>query len=303
MFKKIIGIITILVIGGLIAFRVATLKEEDNNNSSKKDTQAKSTPVAVEKPEYGKIEGTSDFIGNIKGKNQAKVFPEAPGRLVKTRVSEGDTVKKDRVIALLTREITGSDYENIKVRAPTRGTVTRIYPDSGDIVSRETPIALISELDEVKISFSIPSKDLPRVNKGDIARIQVDTYPDKKFTGRVTRLSISLDEITRTAYGEVTVQNPNQLLLPGMFANLQIISETREKALLLPRDAVLRDLEKETFHVFVFDEGQAVKKNLQTGITAVGKIEVLSGLKPEDQVIVDGQNFLEDGQRVRIPDK
>ncbi len=297
MSKKIIFITGLLVFGGLIGLRVTTLQKSETQRQNARPEQAR--PVLTEKPVYGSIEETAAFVGTVKGKDQFRIFSEAPGRLVKLSVVEGDAVKKGQVIALLDREITGSDYEHIKIRTPLDGLVARIYSDTGDKIAPETPVALIAGLDKVKIDFTVSSKDTSAVNRDNKIRARVDAYPSEIFTGKVNRLSLALDELTRTAQAQAVINNNNNKLKPGMFADITVISSVKEQALLIPEDAVLHDIDEDTSHVFVFKDGQAVKQDLETGILSNHKIEVLSGLKNVDEIIVDGHHFIQDGEPIR----
>ncbi|MEA3506319.1 MAG: efflux RND transporter periplasmic adaptor subunit, partial [Elusimicrobiota bacterium] len=234
-------------------------------------------------------------------KDQSSVYPEAEGRLSRYLVSEGDKVNKDQIIAQVDREMIGMDFEKLRVRAPVSGTVTRLYHSSGDTVSRQTPLAVIAKLDEVKVAFHIPEKDLQFVSRGNPVMLTVSSRPGKTFSGSVERISLSLDKATRSAYAEALFKNSSRSLMPGMFAEIEVISRKINDALLVPENTILRDPLKNYFFVFTVDkENKSVKQAVETGQRQDGLIRILSGLKADDRVVFEGQDFLKEGESVRI---
>jgi membrane fusion protein (multidrug efflux system) len=295
--RKVIGIVVIVLIIG-IGYRVMTRKVGVGGKI--RDVGESLVPVAIQEVKSGDLELILSFVGDIKGEDQVTVYSEATGRLSRYLVEEGSWVKKDRVIALVDRAVTGMEFEEARVKSPLSGTVGRLYLDKGSTIGLETPVALIARMDRVKVEFSIPEKDMVKVSKGQQARVRVDAYPDRTFSGKLTRLSPVVDPITRSAYAEITLLNPHHSLKPGMFAEIDIVVVSSKGAVVVPKDAILEEPNSGSSFVFVVAGGSAVKKVVVTGISQQGLVEVKSGLTFGEKIIVTGQHYVKDGDRVEV---
>jgi len=295
--RKVIWIIVIVLIIG-IGYRVMTRKESVDRKM--RDVGESLVPVVIQEVKSGDLELILSFVGDIKGEDQVTVYSEATGRLSRYLVEEGSWVKKNQVIALVDRAVTGMEFEEAKVKSPLSGTVGRLYLDKGSTIGLETPVALIARMDRVKVEFSIPEKDMVKVSRDQEAKVRVDAYPDRTFNGKVTRLSPVVDPITRSAYAEVTLSNPHHKLKPGMFAEIDIVVVSSRGAVVVPKEAILEDLNSGSSFVFVVEGDSAVKKIIETGISQEGLVEVKSGLSFGEKIIVTGQHYLKDGDRVEV---
>jgi len=295
--KKVIWIVVIVLILG-IGYRL--MKRKENVDRKMKDVGESLIPVAIQEVKSGDLELILSFVGDIKGEDQVTVYSEATGRLSRYLVEEGSWVKKDQVIALVDRAVTGMEFEEAKVKSPLSGTVGRLYLDKGSTIGLETPVALIARMDRVKVEFSIPEKDMVKVSKGKQARVRVDAYPDRTFNGKLTRLSPVVDPITRSAYAEVTLSNPDHKLKPGMFAEIDIVVVSSKGAVVVPKDAILEEPNSGSSFVFVVAGGSAMKKVVETGISQQGLVEVKSGLTFGEKMVVTGQHYLKDGDKVEV---
>jgi len=295
--KKVIWIVVIVLIVG-IGYRVMTKKENVDRKTG--GVGEGIIPVAIQEVKSGDLELILSFVGDIKGEDQVTVYSEATGRLSRYLVEEGSWVKKDQVIALVDRAVTGMEFEEAKVKSPLSGTVGRLYLDKGSTISLETPVALIARMDQVKVEFSIPEKDMMKVYKEQQARVKVDAYPDRTFNGKVTRLSPVVDPVTRSAYAEVTLSNPDHSLKPGMFAEIDIVVVSSKGAVVVPKEAILEDSDSKSSFVFVVEGGSSVKRVIETGISQQGLVEVKSGLTFGEKMVVTGQHYLKDGDRVEV---
>ncbi|OPX28310.1 MAG: hypothetical protein B1H08_06105, partial [Candidatus Omnitrophica bacterium 4484_171] len=179
------------------------------------------------------------FTGDIEGKDQVQVYPKVTGKLIEYKVQEGKPIEKQDVIALIDRDVTGFKFEPAPVEAPISGVVAKTYFDQGDSVSPQIPIAVVADMDEVKVKIEVTEVDYPKVKLGQMARIKVDAYPDKEFEGKLSKLSALVSPQTRTATAEITIPNPEHFLVPGMFARISLLAG-KHKALVVPRDAILR---------------------------------------------------------------
>ena len=269
------------------------------NGCAKKEKikETKRIPVEVAKVKIQEIEEVLKFTGTIRGKEQVQVFPKVGGKLIKYLVKEGDYVKKDDVIALIDRDITGFEYKPHKVLSPISGKVLKANLDKGSLLNPETPVAIVADTSSVKIKINVSEVDYPKLKIGDKAIIKVDAYPDKEFEGRLTKLDKYIDPYTRTAEAEIEVPNKEGLLIPGSFARITLFVGTH-KALVIPLDALLRMPGTGSYYCFKVESDKAKKVFLKIGVIQENIVEIKEGLKEGDLVIVSGQGALEEGTPV-----
>lgn len=197
--------------------------------------------------------------------------------------------------ALAAQQRTYLDYSTI--RAPFAGHITRRLVDPGATVGPSTPVATLVSLGTVKVLLAVPERDAPLLTTHSPARVQVDAFPGRTFPGRVARINSALDPLSRTLAAEIHADNPEALLLPGMFARAEVTLLTRD-GVLIPSEAVLE--EGGAAAVFVVEGGTARRRPVQTGYLQGTLIEVRQGLAAGEKVVVAGQQGLRDGAAVRL---
>ncbi len=256
-------------------------------------------PVEVYTVQKGLLTEKILYVGDVRGRKQVDVYPKVGGRLAGYEAKEGDFVEKNAVIALIDRDVTGYDFAPAPLESPIAGTVVKTYLDPGDFVSPSAVLAVVADTEEVIVRISVAEKDYPFIEHGQEASALVDAYPGRVFRGRLTRLSRMLDPMTRTASAEITIRNEHKLLVPGMFARVELITGER-KALLAPRDAVVRRPGTGSYYCFTVNGGKAARVRVRTGGSSGDYTEILSGLKQGDVVVVSGHGSLETGSAVEI---
>ncbi len=299
--KAFVGLIALLIVGfaiyrGIISYQARQIEEVE---------EERIIPVVVTNVEKGDIREILYFTGDIRGQEEIDVFPRVAGKLLKNSVEEGDIVKNGTVIALIDRDMAGMKFEPSEVTSPIAGILGKLYLDKGAGVNPPTmspamgtPIAMIVNMDKVKVVIYITEKYLPRVNKGQGAEITVDAYPDKVFKGTITTFRPVVDLMSRTTKAEITIPNPEHLLRPGMFARVNLVVAEKQGVVIVSIDAVLES-QKENF-VFVENGGKAEKRIVKTGIREGERVEIKEGLEPAERLVVVGQEMISDGMAVKV---
>ena len=184
-------------------------------------------PVTVSRVTLRDINESLQYVGDINAQDEAVVYPKVSGKIIEKVKVEGEPVNKGEVIAYIDRDETGFKFEKAPIESPLSGIVGRVYVDIGENVGVQTPVALVVNIDKVKIDLDIPEKYLPKVVLGQEAEITVDAYPQETFTGKVVKISpvVSLDN--RSAPIEILLDNPQHHLKSGMFARVDLIIEKR----------------------------------------------------------------------------
>ena len=262
---------------------------------SKGNAKEEAVPVQVKTPIFGKIERPIFLTGKIRGIREVKVFPDLPGKFKKFAVNQGERVNKDQVILWLERDVPGLKYPPIPVKAPVGGIVSLRPLEEGQLITPNTSVATILESDSVKVIFHLPEKYAYQLKVGDL--IQVRRRDGSWRKARVIWLSSLLDPISHTREVHAVLPNKGGEFLPGGVCEVKVPVERKEKALLIPLSAVMRDLLP---FVFVVDSGIAKKRAVRIGITDFIMVEILDGLSPEDSVVVKGQTLLKEGTPVKV---
>jgi membrane fusion protein (multidrug efflux system) len=208
---------------------------------------------------------------------------------------------------------------NTTIHSPVDGFVGKRYLDPGASVSPNAPVASVVDIRTVRMVANIVEKDVKRLSIGMPAQVEVDAFPGEKFTGRVGRIAPVFDPQTRTAEMEIEVPNPGFRLKPGMYARVDLTTDSRENALTVPQNAVVL-LDGRT-GVFVGQETQdkgaepaseqrggrggaapmaAKFTPVQTGIRDGDQVEITGGVNDGTRVVTVGATALKDGDRIVI---
>ena len=172
------------------------------------------------------------------------------------------------------------------LRSPIAGRVVDRKVTPGLVVKEDEELFTVADTSALWCFVQIPEKDLLSVKVGSQATITVSSLSQEEFPGRVDYLADMLDKATRTVRGRVRVDNPQNRLKAGMFANIAIRAGER-KALSVPESAVL--IANGEHFVFVeMTPGSFVKRIIKPGMKGAGRVEVLDGLDPDEPVVVKG---------------
>jgi len=258
-------------------------------------------PVKVAKVELHDINKTLDYIGNIKAQDEAMVYPKVSGKIIEKVKEDGSVVDRGDIIAYIDRDEVGLKFEKAPVTSPLKGIVGRFNADIGSNVTPQTPVALVIDMDKVKIGLDIPEKYLADVSLGQKADIYVDAYLEEKFSGEVTKISPVIDLVTRTMPVEITIENQDHRLKSGMFARVSLVIKEIKDAALVLKEAVMG--REPDLYVYTVENGKAVLKDVELGIRQNGYFEIKNGLKQGDTVVVMGQQRLRDGAEVRAEEE
>ncbi len=172
--------------------------------------------------------------------------------------------------------------------SPGNGVVVERELSSGEVVEAGKKVFSVSDLSTVWVLLNIHEKDLGRIKPGANVRIRTESYASEVFTGKVSNIGNIVDPQNRTLPVRVVVPNPQARLKPGMFATAEIVTGiSSAEAIMIPSSAIQKIDGKPT--VFVREkDGSFAKRELELGQEFGGSIEVKSGLKEGEQVVVAG---------------
>jgi membrane fusion protein (multidrug efflux system) len=188
------------------------------------------------------------------------------------------------------------------IRAPFTGLAGIRQVDLGQYIEAGNPIVSLETLDPIYVDYTLPERHLTRIKTGQVVQVRLDAIPNKVFTGEVSAVNSGIDVGTRTLKIRATLSNPDNILRPGMFAEVQTITGEAEPVLTLPRTAISFN----TYGNFVFvinknEQGMEMVKRtpIQTGESRAGRF-IVKGLPLGTQVVRTGLVKLRDGMAIKI---
>lgn len=277
-------------------------------------------PGRVEKVHYEE----GDFV------KQGQLIVELSAELYAQALAEKNTLEKDfnRVKRLREKgsvsqqkfDHTKSKYEaakakarmmkkNCEIRAPFSGTVVDFLIEEGENFmfspslkpnySHTSGIVQLMQLDKIKVEIDVNESDLKNISKGQEAKLTFDAYPEEEYTGKVSKIKSILSTETHSATTEITMNNEDKKIKPGMYANVELkLPETEE--VFIPLNSIYRQPGTGNEYVFVIQEDKTVaRKRIEKVYNKEDKVAI-KGLEPGQKVVVDGKNKLNDGDKVIV---
>lgn len=243
----------------------------------------------------------------------------AESKLTQVQFNRARDLLKDRVISKSEYDVAEASFDAARarvkqqeavikrkvIRAPFAGLSGIREVSLGQYIEAGMPIVSLQALNPIFVDYTLPERYLTRVQPGQTVKVQMDAIPDRIFTGEVSAVNSGIDTGTRTLKVRATLDNSDNLLRPGMFAEVETITGDAEPVLTLPRTAISFN----TYGNFVFvinqnEQGmQMVKRTpVDTGEVREGRVAI-KNLQAGTQVVRTGLIKLRDGMPVKIDNK
>lgn len=189
--------------------------------------------------------------------------------------------------------------EKMNIVAPFSGVIVNLphYTSSVQIASG-TSIVSIMSYSKMIMEINLPESAINEVKAGQNVFITHYTLPNDTIKATVSELSPAISAETRTFKGKIIIDNEKLKLRPGMFVKADIVVKKADNTIVIPKEIVMSNRNRK--YVYVADKGFAKVRDIKTGIEDNDNIEVLHGLKVEDQLIVRGYETLRDNSKVKI---
>jgi membrane fusion protein, multidrug efflux system len=192
------------------------------------------------------------------------------------------------------------------IRAPFGGRLGIRLVNLGQYMDTGKPIVSLQSLTPVYADFSLPQQELARLKTGMTVRVTTDTYPGRKFEGKLTAINPDLDQSTRSVGLQATLANPDQSLRPGMFARVEVLLPEEQSVLVIPATAVLSATYGDSVYVIEAKPGKDKGKSqlvvrqqfVRTGQARGDFVSVESGLKAGERIASAGVFKLRNGMAV-----
>jgi multidrug efflux pump subunit AcrA (membrane-fusion protein) len=292
-----------IVIGGAalvlaVVVILALMRAAEKRKQTERFAARREIEVAVEvaNPAVGAIEESKTFLGNVVSTTEATVFSKISGKVVSLPGAVGKRVGPGTTIAVIDYDEPGMKFRYYNAYSPISGEITNVMVSVGDMVSPITPLATVVKPESVKIQTAVTAETLALMSKRHPVRIRAKGSSEDAVEGEVVNLPTSLSAKTHLAEVEIKPKSRAPGLRAGMFVEVDVPVARREKALLVPPQAVHR--ETGGLAAYVADGDTVRRRLVKTGLSRADAVEVVSGLEAEDEVIVYANGDLDDGVKI-----
>jgi membrane fusion protein (multidrug efflux system) len=187
-----------------------------------------------------------------------------------------------------------------EIRAPFEGVITKRFVENGGMLSPGQKVFTIVDTVPLLARIYLPEREIAKVKVGQTAELKLDALPDQSFQAKIKMINPVVDPTSGTFKVTLEVTSGNNILRPGMFTSVYLITQTHQNSLLIPKQALLLEAEKDT--VFIVSGRFAYTQEIKIGFRDDKNIEILDGIKDGEYVIVVGQDGLNNGSEVKLFD-
>ncbi|HEY2017239.1 MAG TPA: efflux RND transporter periplasmic adaptor subunit [Bryobacteraceae bacterium] len=308
-------------------------EQQDDLRRAKSAVERATADVTHAQDELARAESARN-IAHLSFQRLSAVAEKKPGLIAQQEIDEAqskDLIAQAQVSAAKSALAAAKEQVNVntadtqkvqtlieysKVTAPFTGVITKRYADKGSMIQAGTasqtqamPVVRLSENNLLRLILPVPESAVPTVHIGQQVEVRVPTM-NRAFPGKVSRFEGKLSLATRTMDTEVDVPNPSLLLMPGMYAEVDLSLAHRNAVLAIPVTAV--DLETEAAQpqggkpvaakgrvMVVTPNNRVEARQIVLGLETANKVEVRSGLNEGDMVVIGSRAGLQAGQEVR----
>ena len=263
------------------------------------------TVVQVVPVELGTIENSVVINGDVLARNQVAIYPTVGGKLMEYRMGIGDRVGIGNVVAMVDPSRPGEVYSLNPVISTISGTVLQAPYSIGDTVSAQSALFVVGDLSVLRVETFVPERFVSSIKLGLGATVRLEALPGETFYAEVDEVSPVLDPASRTLRIRLRFVDKEGKAMSdlrvkaGMFATISLVTRTRADVPVIPRTSVINTYG--SWIIFIIDDNNiARRRTLELGIENEKFFEVISGVSLGDRVVTAGQNFLTDGDPVRV---
>lgn len=205
-------------------------------------------------------------------------------------LNELNTRKADK--ALLEAQI-----DKTEILAPFDGIVGLRSISEGSFINSSVSIAILTKTNPIKIDFALPIKHANKIKVGNVVKVTVPNS-DKEYAAKVYAIDPKVDPTTRTIKVRAKAENNSGILLPGSYAEVELVLNENAESVAVPTEAVVPDIAGEM--VYLFKKGKAVPARIETGLRTNTEVQILNGVNKGDTVITSAIIQLRPGVDVSI---
>jgi multidrug efflux pump subunit AcrA (membrane-fusion protein) len=258
------------------------------------------TVVRATEVVLGSIENSVVINGDVLARTQVSLYPAMAGKIAEMLAQVGDRVFRGQTVAMVDPSRPGEVYALSPVVSAIAGTALQAPVSVGDTVTTGTAIYVVGNLESLVVETFVPERFSTAIRMGLGAQVGFEAMPGERFAATVSEISPVLDPASRTL--RIRLQFQGRLdprIRAGMFATVGLVTNSRSDIPVIPRAAVINTYG--SWIVFVVNENNiAERREIKIGLENEDFVEVAEGLVPGELVVSVGQNFLSQGDLVRI---
>jgi len=241
-------------------------------------------------------------IGKRKYEDQKKLFeigaiPETTLDQAKLEADKSNYALEGARLEVKANEVI---LEKSNLYAPSKGMIGELNNEEGEAVLPNTLLGTHVMTEYVYAEFGVVERDVNKIQLGQKARVFVDAYPDKTYEGVVENIAPIVAGKSRTATVRVRLENPEDLLFPGMFARVRILLYSKKNTIAIPTDSILGEPGSQYAFAANPKENISEKRAVTVGYTRPDYSQIDSGLSEGELVITSGLEQLEDKKKIKI---
>ncbi len=191
---------------------------------------------------------------------------------------------------------------NTELRSPIDGIITLRGADPGTLAQPGTPLLTIQVLRTMYVESSFPIELASQIKPGAEANVAFDNLPDHKFVGRIFDVNRAADPTSRQFTIRVRLDNPEELIRPGMFGGVTVTTSRTEAGVVVPINAVVQTPDGKATVTVVGDDGTASLRDVALGVRDQVGIQIIKGVAAGEKVVTESSRAVKDGQKVAVAD-
>ncbi len=265
---------------------IVQVSEQAQRNLGLRLAEAELRPIEKTLSVVGQIEPVPGLSGTVSSR--------ISGRIVSVLVNEGDAVRRGQPVVEVESLQVGDPPPRVRYASPIDGTVIDRHVVVGESIEANGHLLEVADLSQVLAVGRVFEGQVERVAVGQSVRVTVPSFPGRSLEGVVERLGGQLDLATRSLPLYVRVRNPDLALRPNMRAQLAVVTERADTALVVPRSAMLGDFG--ALFVFAADDADPTRferRAVVTGLADDRSVEIVEGVLPGDRVVTEGNYSLQ----------
>ncbi|NNU75442.1 efflux RND transporter periplasmic adaptor subunit [Clostridium estertheticum] len=229
------------------------------------------------------VSAASDSLALLKSKTGPQTDAAAEGQVQQAKAS---------------LDLAQIQMDNASIASPINGVISERNVEVGEVVSSAVSAFTIIDASSLRSEVAMTDKDVIKVKVNQKIPVQISSMNNKIVQGIVDTISPSADAKTQLYTVKVKIENPSNLLKPGMIVRVEFPDVVKTDISVVPNGAIFT--ENSVQYVYIVDATRLKKKQVVVGISNTLQTEIVSGIKLGDQVITEGQSFLNEGQKVKI---
>lgn len=187
--------------------------------------------------------------------------------------------------------------EDAKITSPVEGIVSEININEGGIATNAQASVVILDVSEMFVEIDVPEKIVSQISEGQDASVDISAI-NKVSEGVIQNISPAPDQRTKLYKAKILINDAPEDIKVGMFVKASFAINSKEKIIAVKSDSIIEEGEKN--YVFIAEKGKALKKLVELGIDSGEYTEITKGLKKDQEVIVRGQDYVEDGTKLKV---